>query len=73
MVRSCQNLNFEPKSLPYRKNRDNINNQIRYGGLWMDLGRLGVCSKLLSLYGEVFILGDFNVDLLDPGHVLAFF
>jgi hypothetical protein len=30
----------------------------------------GVCSDLLSLYGEVFILGDFNVDLLDPGHAL---
>jgi hypothetical protein len=25
---------------------------------------------LFSLYGEVFILRDFNVDLLDPGHVL---
>jgi hypothetical protein len=34
----------------------------------------GVCSDLLSLYGEVFILGDFNADLLVPGHVLfAFF
>jgi hypothetical protein len=31
---------------------------------------LDVCSDLLSLYGEVFVLGDFNVDLLDPGHVL---
>jgi hypothetical protein len=30
----------------------------------------GVCSDLLSFYDEVFILGDFNVDLLDPGHVL---
>jgi hypothetical protein len=30
----------------------------------------GVCSDVLSLYGEVFTLGDFNVDLLDPGHVL---
>jgi hypothetical protein len=30
----------------------------------------GVCSDLLSLYGEVFILGDFNVDLPDLGHVL---
>jgi hypothetical protein len=31
----------------------------------------GLCSDLLPLYGdEVFILGDFNVDLLDPGHVL---
>jgi hypothetical protein len=30
----------------------------------------GVCSDLLSLYGEVFILGDSNVDLLDPDHVL---
>jgi hypothetical protein len=29
-----------------------------------------VCSEVLSLYGEVFILEDFNVDLLDPGHVL---
>jgi hypothetical protein len=24
-----------------------------------------ICSDLLSLYGEVFILGDFNVNLLD--------
>jgi hypothetical protein len=30
----------------------------------------GVCSDWLSLYGEVFILGDFNVGVLDPGHVL---
>jgi hypothetical protein len=30
----------------------------------------GICSDFLSLYGEVFILGDFNDDLLDPGHVL---
>jgi hypothetical protein len=30
----------------------------------------GVCFDFLSLYGEVIILGDFNVDLLDPGHVL---
>jgi hypothetical protein len=30
----------------------------------------GVCSDLLSLYGEVFILGDFNVGVLDPDHVL---
>jgi hypothetical protein len=29
-----------------------------------------VCFDLLSFYGEVFILGDFNVDLLDPGHGL---
>jgi hypothetical protein len=29
----------------------------------------GVCSDLLSLYGKVFILGDFNVDLHYPGHV----
>jgi hypothetical protein len=30
----------------------------------------GICSDLLSLYGEVFNLGDFNSELLDPGHVL---
>jgi hypothetical protein len=30
----------------------------------------GICSDFLSLYGEVFILGDFNVNLLDPGQVL---
>jgi hypothetical protein len=30
----------------------------------------GICSDLLSLYGEVIILRDFNVDLLGPGHVL---
>jgi hypothetical protein len=30
----------------------------------------GVSSDLMFLYGEVFILGDFNIDLLDPGHVL---
>jgi hypothetical protein len=30
----------------------------------------GICSGLLSLYGEVFNLGDFNAELLDPGHVL---
>jgi hypothetical protein len=29
----------------------------------------GVCSDWLSLYGEVFIRGDFNVGVLDPGHV----
>jgi hypothetical protein len=29
-----------------------------------------VCSDLLFLYGDVFILGNFNVALLDPGHVL---
>jgi hypothetical protein len=30
----------------------------------------GVCSDLLSLYGKVFILGDFNIDFLYPGPVL---
>jgi hypothetical protein len=29
-----------------------------------------ICSDLLPLYGEVCLLGDFNVDLLDPGHSL---
>jgi hypothetical protein len=27
-----------------------------------------ICSNLLPLHGEVCLLGDFNVDLLDPGH-----
>jgi hypothetical protein len=26
-----------------------------------------ICSNLLSLYGNVCLLGEFNVDLLDPG------
>jgi hypothetical protein len=30
----------------------------------------GVSSDFLSMYGEVFILGDFNVHLLDPCPVL---
>jgi hypothetical protein len=29
-----------------------------------------ICSDLLRLYGEFCLLGDFNVDLLDPGHSL---
>jgi hypothetical protein len=29
-----------------------------------------ICSNLLPLYGEVCLLGNFNVDLLDPGHSL---
>jgi hypothetical protein len=29
-----------------------------------------ICSDLLPLYGEVCLLGDFNVDHLDPGHSL---
>jgi hypothetical protein len=29
-----------------------------------------ICSDLLPLYGEFCLLGDFNVDLLDPGHSL---
>jgi hypothetical protein len=29
-----------------------------------------ICSNLLPLYGEVCLLENFNVDLLDPGHAL---
>jgi hypothetical protein len=29
-----------------------------------------ICSNLLSLYGDVCLLGEFNVDLLDPGDSL---
>jgi hypothetical protein len=29
-----------------------------------------ICSDIPPLYGEVCLLGDFNVDLLDPGHSL---
>jgi hypothetical protein len=40
-----------------------------------------ICADLLPLYGDVYLLGDFNIDLLDPsgfvytpfGDILVFF
>jgi hypothetical protein len=41
-----------------------------YHSLDGDYGLQEISSNLLPLYGEICLLGNFNVDLLDPGHSL---
>jgi hypothetical protein len=55
--------------LLYRPPDSSIYRVLELGDYGLDVFE-GVCSDLLSLYDEVFFLGDFNVDLLYPGHVL---